>query len=132
MAAEHSDYAPGDDQKYWHSVAKPSGFGRRGGTVTTFADIGAAFLGRPGVEPSKMFGSDGLKVRGKVFAMQVKGALVVKLSKTRAEELVKGGKAQVFDPGHGRPMKQWIAVPEHAAVDWVELAEEAFGLVSGT
>jgi TfoX/Sxy family transcriptional regulator of competence genes len=100
--------------------------------VNTFADISAAFLGRAGVETSKMFGSDGLKVGGKVFAMQVKGALVVKLSKIRAEDLVTGGEAQVFDPGHGRPMKQWIAVPEDAGLDWLVLAQEAFAVVSGT
>jgi TfoX/Sxy family transcriptional regulator of competence genes len=100
--------------------------------VNTFADISAAFLGRAGVEPSKMFGSDGLKAGGKVFAMQVKGALVVKLSKTRAEDLVAGGKAQVFDPGHGRPMKQWISVLQGSTLDWLALADEAFGLVSST
>jgi TfoX/Sxy family transcriptional regulator of competence genes len=96
--------------------------------VTEFDDLSRTFLSRPGVETSRMFGSVGLKVAGKVFAMQVNGALVVKLSNSRAADLVASGQAQVFDPGHGRPMKQWIRVPP--GPDWQPLAEEAFALVS--
>jgi TfoX/Sxy family transcriptional regulator of competence genes len=77
-----------------------------------------------------MFGSEGLKVDGKVFAMEVKGALVVKLSAARAQVVVSGGQAQVFDPGHGRPMKQWVSVPADTNINWCALAEEAYGLVS--
>lgn len=98
--------------------------------MNSFSDVASAFLSRPGVETSRMFGSAGLKAGGKVFAMEVKGALVVKLSKARAEELVRGGEAAVFDPGHGRPMKQWIAVHAASDLNWRALAEEAFVLVS--
>ncbi len=83
-----------------------------------------AFAGEAAVEVSRMFGSDALKAGGKVFAMHVKGCLVVKLSAPRAEELIAGGVASAFDPGHGRPMKQWVAIgPEH---EWMPLAREAF------
>jgi TfoX/Sxy family transcriptional regulator of competence genes len=98
--------------------------------VNSFSEVASAFLSRPGVETSRMFGSQGLKTGGKVFAMEVKGALVVKLGKAHAEELVGGGEASLFDPGHGRPMKQWIAVPAASRLSWGELAEEAFDLVS--
>lgn len=73
-----------------------------------------------------MFGADGLKAGGKVFAMEVKGALVVKLSAARAEAMVQGGQAQCFDPGHGRLMKQWVVVGAGSDLSWSELACEAF------
>ena len=52
------------------------------------------------------FGSDALKVGGKIFAMlSSKSDLVVKLSPKRTAELVKAGLGKHFDPGHGRLMK---------------------------
>jgi len=41
---------------------------------------------------------------------------------------VSGGQGERFDPGHGRLMKEWIAVRAGAA-DWVELAREAYDFV---
>ena len=90
-----------------------------------FSAVVARLAGEPGVETTRMFGSDGLKVGGKVFAMAVKGRLVVKLSRERADALLAAGAVEPFDPGHGRPMKQWVAVAPAAALDWVALAEEA-------
>jgi TfoX/Sxy family transcriptional regulator of competence genes len=96
--------------------------------LSGFAEVIDAFGGEPAVEVSRMFGSDAIKVRGKVFAMHVKDRLVVKLSGRRAEGLVAAGTATAFDPGHGRPMKQWVAIgPEH---EWVPLAREAFLFVT--
>ncbi len=57
-----------------------------------------------------MFGSVGLTTRGKVFAMVVKGELVVKLPSERVSELLESGAGRPFDPGHGRIMKEWIAL----------------------
>lgn len=65
--------------------------------------------GRPDVEPTSMFGSTGLKVHGKTFAMLVKGRLVVKLPRHRVEELLAAGAGDRFDPGHGRPMREWAS-----------------------
>ena len=45
-------------------------------------------------------------------------------------ELVRAGAGAYFDPGHGRLMKEWIAVPEGAA-PWLALAKEACAFVSG-
>ncbi len=71
-----------------------------------------------------MFGSTGMKVDGKVFAMLVKDALVVKLPAGRAEALVAAGRAVPFDPGHGRVMKEWVALS--AGQDsWSRLVTEA-------
>lgn len=78
-----------------------------------------------------MFGAEGLKIGTHVFAMEVRGKLVVKLSAPRADELRKSGLASAFDPGHGRPMKQWVSVDPKAQVDWVELSREALEFVRG-
>jgi hypothetical protein len=76
-----------------------------------------------------MFSSSNvLTVNGKIFAMLVRGSLVVKLSKQRVDELVAAGVGRYFDPGHGRLMKQWISVGLGRA-PWVELAKDAYVFV---
>ena len=79
----------------------------------------------------KGFGSTALKVDGKIFAMMSsKGQFVVKLPKDRVDELVRLGRGQYFDPGHGRLMKEWLAVTE-ASAPWIVLAREAHAFVGG-
>lgn len=57
----------------------------------------------------KGFGSNALKVKGKIFAMiSSQGMLVVKLPKLRVNQMVKDGSGHYFDPGHGRKMKEWV------------------------
>jgi hypothetical protein len=72
--------------------------------------------------------SYGLKVNGKIFAMFGRGKFVAKLPKARVDELVSGGQGERFDPGHGRLMKEWIAM-ESETSNWVELASEAYDFV---
>ena len=76
-----------------------------------------------------MFGSVGLKVHGKVFAMVVNGALVVKLPAPRAGALIQSGQCTAFDPGHGRPMKEWVSVSEGGATLPKTLIEESLAYV---
>ncbi len=102
-----------------------------GGVTTGFATVAEALLGDRRVSEGRMFGSAGLKVGGKVFAMEVKGDLVVKLPRARVEALVAGGAGKPFDPGHGRVMKEWVAIPAEAGLDWVELARAAREFVGG-
>jgi len=97
--------------------------------IRTFAGVAAALEKESGISRGRMFGSEGLKVGKQVFAMEVKGRLVVKVSIERAEELRRNGLAEAFDPGHGRPMKQWVAVSPEAKVDWVTLSREALAFV---
>ena len=80
----------------------------------------------------KGFGSAGLKVNGKLFAlMSSQGKLVAKLPRRRVDALVSSGRAEHFDPGHGRLMKEWVAV-DRGGASWVDLAREAYRFVKGT
>ncbi|MBI4337320.1 MAG: TfoX/Sxy family protein [Chloroflexi bacterium] len=85
----------------------------------------AAFAGQPGITQAKMFGAPGLRVGGKVFATLWKDTLVVKLPQARVDALLAAGRGQRFDPGMGRLMKEWIAVPPTDEAAWVGLAQEA-------
>ncbi len=96
-----------------------------------FATLVEEFADRPGVTPpdptDRRFGGNGLKVDGKIFAMLVRGDLVVKLPKRRVDELIAAGDGGPFDAGKGKPMKEWVALAP--AADWVARANEAFDFV---
>lgn len=79
-------------------------------------------------QPRK-FGSNGLKVDGKLFALFTQGTLVVKLPKERVAALVAKGDGKPFDPGHGRLMKEWLTVVS-PKLSWKALAKEAHAFVS--
>ncbi|MHB8416712.1 MAG: TfoX/Sxy family protein [Myxococcales bacterium] len=96
-----------------------------------FAKVVAALANEPGVTVGggKGFGSSGLKVNGKLFALiSSKGRFVAKLPRERVDELVRQGKGEPFDPGHGRKMKEWIALRKGAKAS-VALAREAYRYV---
>lgn len=79
-----------------------------------------------------MFGMPCLKDSGKAFAGFYKGAMVFKLgAPSHAEALALPG-ARLFDPtGRGRPMKEWVEVPDEHASRWLDLAREALHYVVG-
>jgi hypothetical protein len=79
----------------------------------------------PEAAGAKGFGSKGLKVARKLFAFHSKGRLVVKLPAERVAALVTGGSGERFDPGHGRLMKEWLAVGYEGKALWPRLAREA-------
>jgi len=78
-------------------------------------------------EPARgSFGSNGLKVNGKIFAMLVHGRLVVRLPKPRVDALVASGDGERFDPRHdGRQMREWLVLDASSAVDWLQTASQA-------
>jgi len=92
--------------------------------------IARAFEDDRNVSLGKMFGSIGLKVNGKVFAMVVKGRFVAKLPEARIDALVAAGRAERFDPGHGKLMREWLSVAS-GEVSCLELAREAHRFVKG-
>ena len=100
---------------------------------TRYADLVKEFGGRrkvTHVTEGKGFGSSGqLKVDGRIFAMLVRGELVLKLPRTRVDELVAGGQGRHFDAGKGRPMREWFVLSPTSRRSWAPLAEEALGFV---
>lgn len=76
------------------------------------------------------FGAGTLKVNGKIFAMPVRGALVIKLPNARVTALVQSGAGEYFDPGHGRLMREWVSLRGRER-DWIGLAREARDFVKG-
>jgi hypothetical protein len=104
-----------------------------------FAALVEAFLGQPGVTHAsaeasgkQRFGASALKVYGKIFAMPVKGRLVVKLPRQRVDALIASGDGERFDPGHGRVMKEWLSLEPGSDADWLSLAKEAMDFVAGS
>jgi hypothetical protein len=94
-----------------------------------FAPVVKAFKADRRVGLGRMFSSKAvLNVDGKIFAMCVKGDLVVKLPRARVEQMTAAGVGRPFDPGHGRLMKEWVSVAAGAA-PWVALAREARAFV---
>jgi hypothetical protein len=78
----------------------------------------------------KGFGSAALQINNKIFAMlSSKGNFVVKLPRIRVDSLVASGSGKRFDPGHGRLMKEWLALEPTSDEDWLELAGEAMNFV---
>jgi hypothetical protein len=90
-----------------------------------FQSIVNVFAGDPLIGTAKMFGAPGLKVGDKFFGMLYKGHIVLKLPKDHVETLVVAGHGEYFDSGHGRLMKEWVALNPDAELDWVQLATEA-------
>ena len=99
----------------------------------SFAFLADDLLADPDVTEGTGFGSNpGLRVHRKIFAMLVRGKLVVKLPAERCAQLRDDGDASAFDAGKGRPMREWIAVSEDAIARWPDLAAEALGYVRST
>jgi TfoX/Sxy family transcriptional regulator of competence genes len=91
-----------------------------------FQQVAAYEMTKPG---GRKFGSNGLKVDGKLFALFTQGTLIVKLAKGRIAALVASRVGTPFGPGHGRLMKEWLTVTSTKA-PWIDLAKEAYDFVS--
>ena len=93
-----------------------------------FAPVVAAFEKDKSVTAGFMMSSFRLKVNGKIFAMYGRGQFVVKLPKSRVDQIVERGDGQRFDPGHGRLMKEWVVI-ETKQKTWLNIANEAYAYV---
>lgn len=90
----------------------------------------APHVSRPG--EGHGFGSNALRIRGKVFAMLVRGHLVVKLPKGRVDSLVRSGNGVRFDANKRTPMKEWFSLDPACDLEWGPVAREAMEFVSPT
>ncbi len=93
-------------------------------------ELVANVTARHPVRESKMFGMPCLKREsGKVVAGGWKdGGLTVKLVDEAQREAALGlPGAQLFDPGMGRAMREWVLVPATQSGEWERLVEQAIG-----
>ena len=81
----------------------------------------------PGAEGK--FGSAALKVNNRIFAMLVRGELVVKLPRRRVDALMVAGDGRPFDTGRGRVMKEWVSLDPRSRIAWLGVARESMEFV---
>ena len=96
--------------------------------VRRFEDVVDGLVGSPGVTPPRGgsgFGRSALRWENKIFAMLVRGRLVLKLPASRVDALVGGGDGAHFDANKGTPMKEWFSLDPESGLAWLPLAQEA-------
>ena len=99
-----------------------------------YEDLVDALVGVPGVTPPRGgggFGRSALRYQGKIFAMLVRGRLVLKLPAGRVTALVADGEGGHFDANKGTPMKEWLSVDPVSGLEWLPLAREALDFAAG-
>lgn len=94
-----------------------------------YAKLAAAFLKEKGVSQSDRFGK-GLRLKDKVFAMLVRGELVVKLPETEVAKLIGQKSAKPFMHGK-KVMKEWLVVEGADLASWKKIARQAFAAANG-
>ncbi len=107
-----------------------TGLADTSGMAQTWVELVANVTARHPVHESKMFGMPCLKrENGKVVAGHWKdGRLTVKLVEEAQREAALGlPGAQLFDPGMGRVMREWVHVPADQSNEWERLVEQAIG-----
>ncbi len=93
-----------------------------------YEDLVTELLGAEEVTPPRGgsgFGRSALRFRGRIFAMLVRGRLVVKLPAVRVSELIDAGDGVAFDANKGTPMKEWLSLEPGSGQAWLTLAREA-------
>jgi hypothetical protein len=114
------------------SAGRPAGVPAPGAAAgrpgDRFEDLVDELVGSPGVTPPRGgsgFGRGALRWEKKIFAMFVRGRLVVKLPAPRVDALVAGGDGVRFDANKGTPMKEWFSLAPESELAWLPLAREA-------
>jgi hypothetical protein len=92
-----------------------------------YEDLVDDLMGIDGVTPpgGRGFGRSALRYQGKIFAMLVRGELVIKLPAARVAELISSGHGAAFDANKGTPMKEWLSLAPDSELGWLALATEA-------
>ena len=100
-----------------------------------YEELVDALVGIPGVTPPRGgagFGRTALRFERKIFAMWVRGQLVLKLPAGRVDELIADGAGVRFDANKGTPMKEWLGLDPDSALAWLPLAREALDFARST
>jgi hypothetical protein len=93
-------------------------------------DAVAAGLEAAGVVRGSMFGMPCLKIGKKVVAGMYGDAMTFKLPPEPREKALALPGVEPFDPGMGRPMKEWVLIPLDRSEVWPEYAAEALEYVA--
>ena len=94
-----------------------------------FDEVASRYLQREGVDIGPMFGSQGLRIRGKVFAfLGWREGLIAKLPEQRVSELEATGRAERMVIRE-RAMREWVVVGADASDLWPGVVAEAFAFV---
>ena len=88
-----------------------------------YNDLKDHFRGNPNVEIAEGKGAQGLKHKGKMFAMFYKGDLTVKLKPDTVTRLIESGDTLPHDPGTGKPMKDRVLIPAENKANWINMCE---------
>lgn len=86
-------------------------------------------LADAGVVEGSMFGMPCLKIDGKMLGGLYGDAMTFKLPAWALAEALALEGAEHFDPGMGRPTKEWVVVPLAHAATWPRFAEQAMEYV---
>ncbi len=93
-----------------------------------YEDLVDELVGAEGVSPPHGgggFGRTALRFQNKIFAMLVRGRLVLKLPAARVDALIASGDGVRFDANKGTPMKEWFSLDPESGRPWPPLAREA-------
>jgi len=99
-----------------------------------YEDLVDELMGIEGVAPPRGgtgFGRSALRYEGKIFAMLVRGRLVLKLPASRVTALIRSGNGIAFDANKGTPMREWLSLDPGSELDWLSLATEALDFARG-
>ena len=98
------------------------------GPEERYEDLVDELIGMPGVTPPRGgggFGRSALRFDNKIFAMLVRGRLVLKLPAERIDALTAAGAGVRFDANKGTAMKEWLSLDPGSQQPWLPLAREA-------
>ncbi|HKT56724.1 MAG TPA: hypothetical protein VJR25_08125 [Microbacterium sp.] len=111
------------------SASAPSRRERFPESYAIFDRLVAEYSERPDVALGRMFASEGLSVRGKVFAfVGFSGSLFAKLPEQRVGELIEAGDASPAVM-RGRPMREWVTLDPSRPDTWDPIVAEAHAFV---
>lgn len=97
---------------------------------SAYEDVAAGLAGE-GVVKGSMFGMPCLKFGKKVLGGVWGDAMNFKLAPGDLRDALELKGAEQFDPGMGRPMKEWVVVPYEHVDRWPELAKQALDYLRG-